>query len=179
MTISLRDMQPADHAWLDGWAGTCAAAAGYPRIDPRVPAASLMAAIAGADLRAKVIVADAAGPAGIAVYRIGAHPTIEFVGVTPAHARRGYGHAGACLVEEVLRAAGARSVYAAATAAHGIAVYFWIRLGYRPLVQDEWPRRCDGVAWLRRDFDVDARSRGERERPISETAPGSRASRRR
>jgi hypothetical protein len=35
---------------------------------------------------------------------------------------------------------------------HGIAMYFWIRLGYRPLMHSEWPCAREGIAWLARDL---------------------------
>ena len=31
-------------------------------------------------------------------------------------------------------------------------VYFWIRLGYHPLLRPEWPCAREGVAWLTREI---------------------------
>jgi hypothetical protein len=58
--------------------------------------------------------------------------------------------AAAVLAEEEMRAEGMRSAYAPATAANGISMYFWIRLGYAPLMREEWPCQRDGIAWLKR-----------------------------
>lgn len=151
MTVSLRDLHVDDAAWLDTWLGACASSVGYDAIDARAASASLFARLERADLHAKVI--RTGDDIGIVTYRIAEPAMIEFVGVQPTQARRGYGHAGAALVEEILRASGAGAIYAPASAIHGIAVYFWIRLGYRPLLQDEFPCKRDGVAWLKRDLD--------------------------
>jgi hypothetical protein len=35
-------------------------------------------------------------------------------------------------------------------------MYFWIRLGYRPLLRTEWPCERAGVAWLRRELGADS-----------------------
>jgi hypothetical protein len=58
----------------------------------------------------------------------------------------------AALLEVQLRKARIQRIYAPASAAHGIAVYFWIRLGYRPLLRADWPCNREGVAWLARDL---------------------------
>jgi hypothetical protein len=150
MSVSLRDLRREDAGWLDTWLGACAASVGYERMEPAEPSQTLFSAI-NADLNARVIAAGL--PVGLVTYRIdGADGVIEFVGVEPAFARRGYGHAGAALVEEEMRTAGVRRTFAAAPAIHGIDVYFWIRLGYRPLVRGEWPCDRPGVAWLARDL---------------------------
>lgn len=79
---------------------------------------------------------------------------IELVATPPSEARRGTGMAAAALVEEMLRTDGARAIYAPAPAVHGIDVYFWIRLGYGPLLRADWPCAAGGVAWMRRDLVV-------------------------
>jgi len=165
MKVALREVEPSDAPWLDAWLGACAASVGYDIIDPHAPAASLAAAAEGG-LRARIIAE--AQPAGIVTYRIQrAAAVIEFVGVQPEHARRGLGHAGASAAEDELRAGGASVIYAPAPALHGIDVYFWIRLGYRPLPRAEWPCDRPGVAWLARAL------------APTETGSSSRSSRRR
>ena len=77
---------------------------------------------------------------------------IELVALAPGHARRGSGMRAAAMIETELRESGVSRVYAPAPAAHGIAVYFWIRLGYHPLLQPEWPCARDGVAWMMREL---------------------------
>jgi hypothetical protein len=37
---------------------------------------------------------------------------------------------------------------------HGIDVYFWIRLGYHPLLRPEWPCEHAGVGWMLRQLDA-------------------------
>ena len=58
---------------------------------------------------------------------------------------------GAATAEREMRDRGIRRVYVPAPEVHGIAVYFWIRLGYAPLQRREWPCERPGVLWLRRD----------------------------
>jgi hypothetical protein len=151
MSTVLRDISPADAAWLDSWLGACASAVGYVAIEPGAPFASLQRCL-GDGLTARVIVAGQ--DVGIATYRIaGAQGTIEFIGVQTQHARRGFGHRAATLVEDAMRNVGVARNFAPAPEHHGIALYFWIRLGYRPLLRSEWPCARDGVAWLARDLD--------------------------
>ena len=146
-------MRGEDGAWLDTWIGACAASVGYDTIDVNEPSRSLAAAM-GAGLRAQVIVADE--PAGVITYRVrtpsAADAIIEFVGVEPAYARRGHGQAAAAMLADDLKKGDTRRVFAPAPEMHGIAMYFWIRLGYRPLMRSEWPCAREGIAWLVRDL---------------------------
>jgi hypothetical protein len=36
----------------------------------------------------------------------------------------------------------------------GLALYFWLRLGYRPLLQRDWPAPVEGktAAWMQREL---------------------------
>jgi hypothetical protein len=77
---------------------------------------------------------------------------IDLIATPAADARRGVGMTAVALVEHELRASGARRAYAPAPESHGIAMYFWIRLGYRPLMRPAWPCERDGIAWLVREF---------------------------
>ncbi|MDE3094593.1 MAG: GNAT family N-acetyltransferase [Chloroflexota bacterium] len=86
--------------------------------------------------------------------------TIDLVATPTGQARRGAGMTAARLVEGEMRAAGISRVYAPAPAVHGIAVYFWIRLGYRPLLRPAWPCERPGAGWMMRD--ITARTRAER-----------------
>jgi hypothetical protein len=146
-------MRADDGAWLDTWLGASAASVGYDAIDTDEPSRSLSEAIRGG-LDARTIVADE--PVGVITYR--AHTgsavdaIIEFVGIESSYARRGYGQAGAALLADELTAAGVRRIFAPAPEIHGIAMYFWIRLGYRPLLRDDWPCVREGAAWLARDL---------------------------
>ncbi|HYM15623.1 MAG TPA: hypothetical protein VEZ14_08690 [Dehalococcoidia bacterium] len=141
MTVSLRRFRLPDLPWLEAW---LPAAAGRPAHELRPWLASLSA---------RVIVRDGVD-AGLIAWRAH-HPAhgsavIEIVATPSEHARRGTGMAAAALAEAALRRDGVRTVYAPAPAARGIAMYFWIRLGYRPLLRPAWPCATAGVAWLSR-----------------------------
>lgn len=149
MNVDLRPLIAGDLPSLDAWLPSVAASVGYDaaRITVDAPPEHPRTTIV---LRDDEVI-------GVTVHaRLSKRPrsaVIEFVGITPAHARRGCGHRAATLLEESLRAAGVRRIYAPAPAAHGIDVYFWIRLGYRPLLRPDWPCALDGVAWLCRDLE--------------------------
>jgi GNAT superfamily N-acetyltransferase len=156
VTVTLRPLEPHDDAWLDTWLGEVATATAYApaAVDAERPAASLRQYLAHGDISGAVIERD--GHVGIIVTRRMPEPDaaaiIEFVATPPHAARSGSGMAAAAAIEDVLRSQGARMLYAPAPAVHGIAMYFWIRLGYRPLLRPEWPCDLPGVAWLRREI---------------------------
>jgi hypothetical protein len=154
VNVALRPLEDGDRAWLDGWLGAVTASVGYQALE-EPPGAWLGRRLARERrLRADVIERDGRA-AGVVVYRARTPrrdaAIIELVATPPSEARRGTGMAAAALVEELLRAGGARVIYAPAPAVHGSDVYFWIRLGYRPLQRAAWPCALDGVAWMRRD----------------------------
>jgi hypothetical protein len=145
--VTLRPIGPPDHGWLSAWLPDAAVRAGHH------DAPALLATVRKRGASASIINIDGA-PAGIIAWRRAARSStaaIEFLGVEQQHARRGAGMTAARLLEEALTRRGVRTMYAPAPAAHGIAMYFWIRLGYRPLLRGEWPCERSGVAWLRRD----------------------------
>jgi len=143
VTVTLHPALVADETWLDGWLPAVAASVGYEAERGRAKRA--------------IIERDGA-PVGVLMHREHAPrrgtAIIELVATPPEHARRGAGMEAAALLEEQLRARGFRTIYAPATAIHGIAMYFWIRLGYRPLLRGEWPCEREGVAWLLRRLDT-------------------------
>ena len=140
MTVTLRAASPSDDAWLDTWLPVVAASVGY---DVR----------RGSKTNRGIIVRDG-DDVGLAIWRehtpSRGDAIIELIATPASQARLGSGMQAAELLEERLRAQGARTIYAPAPAAHGIATYFWIRLGYRPLLRAEWPCEREGVAWLMR-----------------------------
>jgi hypothetical protein len=155
VNIQLRPVHATDAAWLDGWLPSVAASVGYDEIDAARPTATLLERLRRErGLRAQIIVRDASD-VGLVVYRVGAPrrgaAIVEIVATPPALSRRGSGMSAATLVDLALRADGVRTVYAPAPAIHGIATYFWIRLGYRPLMRADWPCQRAGVAWLVRE----------------------------
>jgi hypothetical protein len=152
VNVRLRDLAREDAAWLDTWLAECASSVAYDEIKRDEPSRSLFARVNDSVTRVRVIEA-ASEPVGVVVFSTSRPAMIEFVGVQPSSARRGYGQVGATLAEDDLHNASATSIYVPAPAVHGIAVYFWIRLGYHPLLKPEWPCERKGVAWMRRDLD--------------------------
>ncbi len=154
--LTLRPVVDADVAWLEGWLTSVAASVAYGDVNGAGPGLSLIERMrVERSLQARIIVRDG-DDAGVVVYRVDApqrgSAIIEIIATPPKHARRGSGMSAAAAVEDELRAAGVRVVYAPAPAMHGIAMYFWIRLGYRPLLRAAWPCERAGVAWLAREL---------------------------
>jgi GNAT superfamily N-acetyltransferase len=141
--IALAPLTPDDAAWLDGWLPAVAARVGYD-------AGRLRAK--GIDARIITHEGERAGVVAFRTDRRRGRAIIEVVATPPAHARHGIGMRAAAAIERELRDGGVRAVFAPASDRHGIAVYFWIRLGYRPLFRDGWPCERPGVIWLRRDL---------------------------
>jgi len=164
MTVALRPLTAHDTAWLEQWFANVAHSVGYDDDGHR-----LLALEDSGDARVHVIErGEPAEPVGLIVSTLHAPSKraarakpaaigqrvaiIEFVGTPPGDARRGSGMSAAAALERILMDEGVRTIYAPAPERHGIAVYFWIRLGYRPLLRHEWPCERQGVAWLRRDI---------------------------
>jgi len=149
--VRLRPVLGSDSRWLDGWLPPVAEAAGYP-------AGTIRGERADAAAARKVWIIEAGGEdAGVVACRIHTpereSALIEIVATRPESARRGAGLAAAVALEAELRRIGTRQVYAPAPAPHGIALYFWIRLGYRPLLRPQWPAcASEETAWLVREL---------------------------
>lgn len=94
-------------------------------------------------------------PAGLVVARDpeSGEARILFVALRADLCRRGLGHRAALEAERRLAATGAKRVLAAVSARHGLSVYFWLRLGYRPLLASAWPA-CElpDVGWVAREI---------------------------
>lgn len=144
MKVTLRPSRPEDGDWLASWLPPLTALLRYPD-DP----ASLGD---GSDAVVHVFQRDGAD-AGIIVHRTeGERAVIELVAAAPGQARRGAGMAAAVLLEDQLARGGVRTLYAPVAETHGISMYFWMRLGYRPLLRAAWPCEQEGIVWLRRDI---------------------------
>jgi GNAT superfamily N-acetyltransferase len=77
---------------------------------------------------------------------------IELLAVAADTRRLGIGGRAAIALEKRL-ARSARQIYVAVPSTTGLALYFWLRLGYRPLTQREWPALLDGSAtWMVREL---------------------------
>ena len=156
MNAGLRPLVAGDATWLDAWLPQTAGSVDYDGLDHARSCASLLArATRERNARVRVIERDGA-TAGIAIYRLRtprpSSAIIELIATPVAFARKGSGMSAARLVEDEMATAGVRTIYAPVAAKHGISMYFWIRLGYRPLLRTEWPCERAGVAWLRREL---------------------------
>ena len=150
VTVALRPARDDDAQWLDGWLGQVALEVGYQLAESGA-AWLLERARRDRDVRVRII-EHAGERAGVLAHRRGddGRAVFELVAVPPERARSGHGLNAAAMAEEEMQRDGARIAFAPAPATHGIAVYFWIRLGYRPLLRGEWPCARDGVAWFAR-----------------------------
>ena len=80
--------------------------------------------------------------------------TIGFLALADPYRGRGLGSEAVLSLEEEARRTGLAASFAAGVAAGtGRALYFWLRLGYRPLLQADlpWPSPKKGVVWMVRD----------------------------
>jgi GNAT superfamily N-acetyltransferase len=102
-------------------------------------------------------------PIGAAIARLNepaAHEaTIPLIAIDPARRFRGLGgEAGLALEQHLRRRHAIERFYAPVPDGRGLAVYFWLRLGYRPLLSSESPGALIGLTaesrpgiWLVRD----------------------------
>jgi hypothetical protein len=148
--LALRPLVAADAAWLDAWLPDVAALVGYTA----TTVADVLAGVAERRPTIAQVILDDGQAQGLVVYRTGVPQedaaVIELVALPRSASRRGLGMGAATLVEDSLRAEGVAAVSAPACARNGISVYFWIRLGYQPIMRAEWPCEIAGVAWMRR-----------------------------
>jgi hypothetical protein len=146
LSIALRRVRTSDASWIDSWLEPVAVSVGFSACD----AASLIADPA----RTVAVITRDGRPVGLIAHRLGAPDSaiIELVATPPEKARAGAGMRAAALLEAMLHMRGVNTIFAPVPEVHGIAMYFWIRLGYRPLLRGDWPRACDGAVWVRRDI---------------------------
>ena len=111
-----------------------------------------------------VLVGDPAGaPIGLAVVIPNEHEpgaaTVPFLSIDPERRFRGLGgEAGLALERTLRRKLGVEKVYAPLHESRGLAVYFWLRLGFRPLSSASSPGPLLGLTeksnpgiWMLRD----------------------------
>jgi len=107
--------------------------------------------------RRDVLVAHDTGPAGLLVFETATPESdaavVRFLAVDPARRRLGIGGRAALALERRLGRT-TRRLYVAIPSRSGLALYFWLRLGYRPLTQAEWPARPDDspATWMLREL---------------------------
>jgi GNAT superfamily N-acetyltransferase len=131
-SVALRPLRAGDIDRLAAWLPRAAAEAGCERW-----------ADAGAlrDAGARVALAEDGHGEAFVEYESGRRgdATVRFLAVEPGRRRLGIGYRTVLALEERL-AATAKRCYVAVPARLGLALYFWLRLGYRPLTQADWPR---------------------------------------
>jgi GNAT superfamily N-acetyltransferase len=65
--------------------------------------------------------------------------SVPLIAIEPSRRFRGLGGEAGIALDAQVRAAGYENVYAPVPDGRGLAVYFWLRLGFRPLRLDEAP----------------------------------------
>ena len=112
-----------------------------------------------------VLIGDAAGEAiGMAIVRldvpVSGAASVPFLSIAPERHYRGLGgEAGIALQRHLRERLGIGRVYAPVPDGRGLAVYFWLRLGFRPLTQSDAPWPLVGLGeeepkrglWMLRD----------------------------
>ena len=77
---------------------------------------------------------------------------IVLLAVTPDRRRLGIGQRTVLSLERRLTRSAARC-FVLVPARLGLALYFWLRLGYRPLTQQDWPAQQEAGLWMVRQLD--------------------------
>ena len=104
-----------------------------------------------------MLIADQRGPLGFVDFELGAprrdSVRVRLLAVRPDQRRLGVGSRAALALEERLRQSASRC-YVLVPARLGLALYFWLRLGYRPLTQREQPAPPEAppAVWLVRSL---------------------------
>ena len=141
------DLLPA-MTWLEG------------ALAPEWTRADLETAVANGN---GVLISDSEGVAiGVAVVLrntpAAGGATVPFLAVDPERRFRGLGGEAGLALDAHLRSHGFRKVYAPVPDARGLALYFWLRLGFRPLTTPESPGPLVGLSsapvrgiWMLRD----------------------------
>ncbi len=114
-----------------------------------------------------ILIADADGATvGIAVVQLDTpspgEVSMPFLAIDPPRRFRGLGGEAGLAIERHIRSRlGATRFYAPIPDWRGLAVYFWLRLGYRPVLTSEGPRPLAGLIeskspagiWMTRTFE--------------------------
>jgi ribosomal protein S18 acetylase RimI-like enzyme len=147
--MPLRSLRASDVASITAWLPAIASAIGCERW-------SSEDALSDAIERKQVLLYhDDAGEAFVA-YALDAPKRgaarIELLAVAPDNRRLGIAGRAALALERRLTPA-AKRIYVAVPSTIGLALYFWLRLGYRPLTQRDWPELLEGAStWMVREL---------------------------
>ena len=145
--MPLRPLRASDLVSLSGWLPRVAAEAGCDRwANDAALRSATSSALLYRDERSEAFVAyDAGAP-------LPGCARIELLAVPPERRRLGMGGRAALALERRL-ARSMRRLYVRVPSRIGIALYFWLRLGYRPLTQREQPVAPEGgdvSVWMAR-----------------------------
>lgn len=147
-SLGLRPLRAADVDRLAAWLPDVAAATGCLKL---AKADGLRELIADP---AALTTSDASG---FIRFKVGSPDVksaqVGFVAVQPDHRRLGIGGRMALSGERRLNS-NAQRVFVQVPESIGLALYFWLRLGYRPLTASESPRKKpnSGSLWMVRDI---------------------------
>jgi len=138
--VSLRAIREDDVAAIETWFDEAVAAAGTPHPLPLSRGAGEGRSVSpqsGGVLVIRRIDEDA--PIGIVEYEaIGGWLTVQFIALAKAYRGWGYGSEAVRLLEESeIREDLAERFRAEVAMRNGLGLYFWLRLGYRPLAATE------------------------------------------
>ena len=135
--LRLRTATPEDVAALGDWLSTSALTPDWQREDLEATLPSAQAVLisdkAGEALGLILLLTDRPEPGAV---------SIPLVAVAPQRRFKGLGGEAVLAVEREVRSRwGTQRCYAPVPDGRGLAVYFWLRLGYRPLTtaQAPWP----------------------------------------
>jgi GNAT superfamily N-acetyltransferase len=149
--VALRPARAADIEPLSAWLPQVAAAVGCARFANED-------ALRDALREPNVLLGDEHdAPACLLHYEVCAPlpdaARVRLLAVDPARRRLGIGGRAAMALEERLVKKACR-LYVAVPSELGLALYFWLRLGYRPLTQAEWPAPPDRApsTWMVREL---------------------------
>jgi GNAT superfamily N-acetyltransferase len=148
--VRLRPLRRGDIDFFSTWLPETAAQIACDRWSD---AGALEAAIA----QEHVLVGDEDGASAFLEYETDAPvrgaAQVRFMAVEPGRRRLGIGGRTALTLERRLKRSTAK-IYVQLPERFGLALYFWLRLGYRPLTQREWPVAADGssATWMVREL---------------------------
>lgn len=148
--MKLRPLRASDIDTLSLWLPRAASEARCNRWSPED-------ALRKATGQTHILVVSEDGPRALLEFEAGSPARgaaqVRFLAVEPERRRLGIGGRAALALERRL----ARSVsrlYVLVPERLGLAFYFWLRLGYRPLTQAAWPAAPEGgaAAWMVREL---------------------------
>ncbi len=148
--MPLRPLRVSDLPALSDWLPRTAAELGCDRWSGEQ---ALRGALAAPD---RLLYGDERGEAFVAYETHTPLPNsarIDLLAVAPGRRRLGGGSRAAFALERRL-ARSIERVYVLVPSRLGLALYFWLRLGYRPLTQRDWPAapEAESSAWMVREL---------------------------